>query len=123
MQHVNWCNDWSVAREMTTMNMLLLMIGCMLVTWIPRILPFLFVRAITLPQIVLRWLTYIPICILSALVFETIFNVGETVVTIDWLHLLALIPTFLIAIWTRSLSLTVVVGVVTMALLRLFVAQ
>lgn len=105
---------------MTTMTMMLLILGCMLVTWLPRILPFLFVRAIALPDIVMRWLRYIPICILSALVFETIFHVEGRIVTIDWLHSVALLPTLFIAIWTKSLSITVIVGVVTMALLRLF---
>lgn len=104
----------------TTTTMVLLIIGCMLVTWLPRILPFLFVRTVTLPDIVMRWLKYIPVCILSALVFETIFHVDGAFVTIDWLHATALLLTLFIAIWTKSLSITVIVGVVTMALLRLF---
>lgn len=106
---------------MTTMTMLLLIVGCMLVTWLPRVLPFLFVRAVTLRPIVLRWLQYIPICILSALVFETIFQVEGRFVTIDWLHAMALLPTFVVAIWTKSLSITVLVGVVTMACLRIMI--
>ncbi|OCS90422.1 AzlD domain-containing protein [Caryophanon latum] len=106
---------------MTTMTMLLLIVGCMVVTWLPRMLPFLVVRTVTLPPIVLRWLQYIPVCILSALVFETIFQVEERFVTINWLHAVALVPTFVVAIWTKSLSLTVVVGVVTMACLRIII--
>ena len=101
--------------------MLLLIVGCMVVTWLPRMLPFLVVRTVTLPPIVLRWLQYIPVCILSALVFETIFQVEERFVTINWLHAVALVPTFVVAIWTKSLSLTVVVGVVTMACLRIII--
>ena len=104
----------------TTTTMVLLIIGCMLVTWLPRILPFLFVRTVTLPDIVMRWLKYIPVCILSALVFETIFHADGAFVTIDWLHAAALLLTLFIAIWTKSLSITVIVGVVTMSLLRLF---
>ncbi|OCS83003.1 AzlD domain-containing protein [Caryophanon tenue] len=104
---------------MTTATMVGLIIGCMLVTWLPRILPFLFVRAITLPPILLRWLQYIPVCILSALVFDSVFEKRGNIVVIDWLHVIALVPTMLVAVKTRSLSLTVIVGVVTMALLRL----
>lgn len=104
------------------MTMIVLILGCMVVTWLPRILPFLFVRAVTLPSVVLRWLHYIPVCILSALVFDAIFEHNGAVVTIDWLYAAALLPTFIVAIWTKSLSLTVVIGVGTMAVLRLFFA-
>ena len=100
--------------------MLLLLLGCALVTWLPRILPFLFVKSVELPDIVLRWLKYIPICILSALVFEGLFEEKGTFVAVDGYHFFAAIPTLLVAVWTKSLSKTVVVGVASMALLRLF---
>ena len=105
---------------MTTVHMLLLIAGCALVTWLPRIIPFLFVKKVELPDIVLRWLKYIPICILSALVFEGLFEEKGHYVVVDGYHLFAAIPTLLIAVWTKSLSKTVIAGVVSMALLRLF---
>jgi branched-subunit amino acid transport protein len=103
----------------TTVNMLLLLMGCALVTWLPRIIPFLFVKSVELPDVVLRWLKYIPICILSALVFEGLFEEKGKFVVLDGLHLLAAFPTLLVAVWTKSLSKTVLVGVASMALLRL----
>lgn len=102
----------------TSFTMLLLIIGCALVTWIPRIIPFLVVRKIELPPIILRWLSYIPICILSALVFESIFHINEKSVTIHWMNLIALLPTLATAIFTKSLAKTVVVGVISMAILQ-----
>lgn len=103
---------------MTTWTMVLLILGCAVVTWVPRIVPFALVRNVKMPKIILRWLAYIPVCILSALVIESVLDAERTVVGIDWLHMLALVPTVLVAVWTKSLSKTVVVGVMTMAMLR-----
>ncbi|MDN4492267.1 AzlD domain-containing protein [Ureibacillus aquaedulcis] len=103
-----------------SLEMLLLMLGCALVTWVPRVTPFILVRNIQLPDVVLRWLAYIPVCILSALVLEALFHAEGNIVTFDWLNLAAFVPTLIIAIWTKSLSKTVIVGVITMAILRFF---
>ena len=104
-----------------SLSIILLMLGCALVTWVPRVVPFILVRNIQLPDVVLRWLAYIPVCILSALVLESLFQAEGNFVTFDWLNLLAFIPTLAVAIWTKSLSKTVIVGVITMAILRLFI--
>ena len=103
---------------MTTWTMFLLIIGCAVVTWIPRIMPFIFVKKVELPEVVLRWLKYIPVCILSALVFESLFYEGETFIVPDWPSLAAFVPTLIVALVTKSLSWTVVVGVVSMAIIR-----
>lgn len=104
----------------TTLSMFLLIMGCALVTWLPRIIPFILVRNIELPNIVLRWLQFIPVCILSALVFQSLLNTEGTVVTLNWESTIAFIPTLFVAIFTKSLSKTVVVGVLTVAILRNF---
>ncbi len=102
----------------TTLSMVLLMLGCAIVTWLPRVIPFILVRNVKLPDVVLRWLAYIPVCILSALVLESLFNEEGDFVTFDWFNIGALIPALFVAIVTKSLSKTVVVGVVAMAVLR-----
>ncbi len=104
----------------TSIWMVLVILGCAVVTWLPRILPFVFVKNVKMPDVVLRWLAYIPVCILSALVIEGMFVKEAQLVTIDWLHLCAFIPTLLVALVTKSLSKTVVAGVITMAALRFF---
>ncbi len=105
---------------MTTLPMVALIIGCALVTFIPRVLPFIFVRRIQLPDVVLKWLSYIPVCILTALVVENAILKTEQTLHIEWTVILALIPTLVTALWTKSLAITVVVGVVTMGLIRFF---
>lgn len=93
-------------------------IGCAVVTWLPRIIPFVFVRSVKLPEVVLKWLSFIPICILSALVVENLLNTDHSYVTLDWPVFTAFIPTLIIAVWTKSLSTTVIVGVISMATIR-----
>lgn len=103
---------------MTTLSMFLIILGCALVTWLPRIIPFVLVKAMPIPTIMMRFLAYIPVCILSALVYESLFEQGHTITTLNVLNTIAFVPTLFVAIWSRSLSKTVIVGVVTMAILR-----
>lgn len=105
----------------TTVYMVWLIIGCALVTWLPRVIPFIFVRNVKLPKIVLKWLSFIPVCILSALVIENLLDTDSgKVVTLNWPVFLTFVPTLIIALLTKSLSITVVAGVIIMAAVRYF---
>jgi len=103
---------------MSTNTIIWIILGSALVTWLPRIIPFIFVRKVKLPDVMLKWLSFIPICILSALVVENLLNTDQSFVTLDWPVFAAFIPTLIVAIWTKSLSTTVVVGVISMAAIR-----
>lgn len=105
----------------TTVYMVWLIIGCALVTWLPRVIPFILVRNVKLPEIVLKWLSFIPVCILSALVIENLLDTDSgRVVTLNWPVFLTFVPTLIIALLTKSLSITVVAGVIIMAAVRYF---
>lgn len=54
------------------------------------------------------------------LIAEHLFIHTTAGVTIHWMYLAVLLPTVLIAIWTKSLSLTVLVGVMLMGTARWF---
>ncbi|URN96385.1 MAG: AzlD domain-containing protein [Candidatus Pristimantibacillus lignocellulolyticus] len=100
-----------------------IVIGCAIVTWIPRIVPFILVKKVELPEVIMKWLSYIPICILTALIVEHVWIVdgtGISAISIDLPFIYALLPTVIVAIWSRSLSLTVLIGVIAMALVRYF---
>lgn len=93
--------------------------GCALVTWLPRIIPFLLAKKITFPKIVLDFLEYVPLCILFALLIDTFFTVQEgKVPQIAWLKLMVGVPTILIAVRTKDLMKTVLFGVLAMAIFR-----
>ncbi|MCR8657582.1 AzlD domain-containing protein [Paenibacillus endoradicis] len=108
----------------TTTSFIWIIIGCAIVTWLPRIAPFILVKKVVLPEVMMKWLSYIPICILTALIVENVWTIdgkGITAISIDLPFLYALIATVIVAIWSRSLSLTVLVGVIAMALVRYFI--
>ncbi|CAM4079097.1 AzlD domain-containing protein [Lederbergia lenta] len=100
------------------LTILIIILGCAVVTFIPRIIPFIVVRNLKLPVIVTKWLLFIPICIFTALIVDSIIMDGESLFSIDWKVLAAIIPTLMIALWTKSLSVTVIVGIVCMATVR-----
>jgi branched-subunit amino acid transport protein len=92
---------------------ILLIVGMGLVTYIPRYLPLFFLTQRNLPRWFIEWLDMIPVAILSALVFSEIFLSGSPS-HLDMLQIKSLvaIPTFLIAIKTKSLGGTVISGMI-----------
>ncbi|NEU26830.1 AzlD domain-containing protein [Paenibacillus polymyxa] len=100
-------------------NVLYIIVGGMIVTAIPRIIPFIVLQKLTLPKPVLQWLSYIPICIFTALVMENLLVRTETSVTLNGQVLIAVLPTLITALWSKNLLATVVVGIVSMAVVRL----
>ncbi|KAB7672487.1 AzlD domain-containing protein [Bacillus sp. B1-b2] len=96
-----------------------LLVGCMLVTLIPRVVPFLIARNFTISKPVEKWLSYLPVCIFTGLIVESLLNTEGAGFSIKWSVLLATIPTFIVAILSKSLLITVLVGVACMAVVRL----
>ncbi len=92
-----------------------------LVTYVPRLLPLLFLTAKTLPPIVNKWLGYVPTAVLAAMLFPSIIiKDKEVALGIDNLFLLAAIPAILVAWKTRSLFGTVITGMIMVATGRYF---
>ncbi|MCT4780478.1 MULTISPECIES: AzlD domain-containing protein [Exiguobacterium] len=103
------------------LELLILFAACGLVTLIPRILPFLLMHGLTLPRLLTEWLSFIPICLLSALFFQNLLLAqSDDYPTLSSLHLAASVPTVLVALTSKSLSFTVITGVMSMALIRFF---
>ena len=93
-----------------------------LVTWIPRVLPFILVKYKGLPPKVERFLKYLPVSIIFALILSSVTNAQRgQLPSFKWLDLLAVFPTTYIAFKYKNLILTVVCGVVLVALLRLVI--
>ncbi|MCC3358167.1 AzlD domain-containing protein [Bacillus sp. REN16] len=100
------------------LSILLIIVGCALVTFVPRVIPFIVIRNVKLPKIVIKWLSFIPVCIFAALIVDSFIIQDESLLSIDWKVLTAIIPTLVVALWTKSLSITVIVGIVSMASVR-----
>ena len=103
-----------------TSEYLLLLLACMVVTIIPRVLPFILVRNFTVPEAVEKWLSYLPVCIFTGLIVENLLSSSSGGLHVDWTVLAASIPTLLIALFTKSLLTTVLAGVFLMAAIRFF---
>ncbi|HCU7752556.1 TPA: AzlD domain-containing protein [Staphylococcus aureus] len=106
----------------THMNMLILILLCGIVTLLIRIIPFIMISKVQLPDVVVRWLSFIPITLFTALVIDSIIQQtphGERY-TLNIPYIIALIPTVILSIITRSLTITIISGIVIMAALRFF---
>lgn len=102
---------------------LAIFLGMALVTYLPRMAPLVVLSRFRLPPLLLRWLAFVPVSVLAALLAKELFvNSGRLEVSLTHPHLLAAVPAFVVAARTRSLMGTVIAGIVAMALIRLFVA-
>lgn len=92
-------------------EVLLLIIGMALVTYIPRWAPLFFLSGRELPGWFVEWLDLIPVAILSALVVPELLTSGHPRhMDIFQPGLLVAIPTFFFALKTKSLAGTVILG-------------
>ncbi|HFI0126317.1 TPA: AzlD domain-containing protein [Streptococcus suis] len=101
-------------------SILLIILVSALVTWVPRVLPFVLTQNKSLPPKLVKFLSFLPITIIFALTLSSIMD--EEVGSLPNLlpvESLALIPTFLVVLRTKNILLAVVVGVLTTAALRL----
>ncbi len=101
-------------------EVLLIILGTAAVTVIPRVLPLVLLSRIRLPESVVRWLSFVPIAVLGALLAQAVvLPDGRFSLPPQNLAMIAIIPVFAIAVRTKSLVGTVLGGVAVMALLRL----
>ncbi len=101
-------------------RLIIIFLGMAAATYFPRLIPLVALSKIELPRVVMRWLSYLPVAILSALIFPgAIQRAGAIDVSPGNPGLWALIISFGVAVKTRNLILTVVVGGVAMYLVQL----
>lgn len=100
----------------------LLILLMTVVTFIPRVLPVLILSRRNLPEPIERWLSYVPVAVLAALLAPALFApTGElTILFSDNPAFWVSIPVFLIAFLARNLFATVLIGMTLIALLRWF---
>ncbi|BBI33970.1 AzlD domain-containing protein [Cohnella abietis] len=101
-------------------DVFLIIIGSALVTFLPRVLPLIVLSRMELPEWGIRWLNYVPISVMAALIGQELFVQDEHFSLLNYIELLAAIPTVLIAMKTKSLLGTVVAGMVSIMVLRYF---
>ena len=94
-------------------------LGMTLVTCVPRIAPMVALASRTLPGPVVRWLSYVPTAVLSAMLFPSLLLTdGSFDFSGENYFLWASIPAILLAWRTRSFFGTVALGMGLVALGR-----
>jgi len=96
---------------MVSREYLAVILGMGLVTFLPRWLPLVYLTKRSLPSWLAEWLDFIPAAILSAILLPALVSDSATRSVDLWRpEFIVAIPTFLIAILTKSLGGTVIVG-------------
>ncbi|GAK48594.1 putative membrane protein [Secundilactobacillus oryzae JCM 18671] len=99
----------------------LAIVVCGFVTIASRVLPFILVKQFELPAFIVKFLSFMPITIMSALMFENMLIARSGQLPLfDWQNIWAAIPAVIAGILTKSLLVIVVVGIVAMAALRFY---
>ncbi len=101
-------------------RLVLCILGMAVVTALPRVLPITLLSGRTLPPFLLRWLSFVPVAVLAALLApEILLRDGRLYIAADNFFLLATVPTLLVAWRTGSFFGAVAAGMGAVALLRL----
>lgn len=103
-----------------SMYLILITLSCFVLTWIIRVSPFVLLSKADLLESVIKWLQYVPVCLFTALILEGMLNQeGNAGFTLNFESIIVAIPTILIALIFRSLTITVIAGMFIMAIVRL----
>lgn len=102
------------------MNEWLLVFLMAAVTYLPRYLPLALAGRVRMPPTLERALDYVPIAVLTAIVAQTaIIHDGAPDISLGNLHAVAALAAFIAALVWRRLFVTIAVGLVSFAILRL----
>lgn len=105
---------------MDQQTIFLTLVGMLAVTYVPRALPVLALSRRTLPEAVVRWLSFIPAAVLAAmLVPSLVAGHAGLDFSIDNIFLWSALPTALVCWKTRSFVGAIVTGMGCVALGRL----
>ncbi len=103
---------------MSETSIWIMIIGVSIVSILPRILPVALFSRFEFPAPLKRWLSFVAPAVLSSLTALSVLAPdGYIDISIQNMYIWAFIPTILTAIKTRSLFYSLLVGIVTMALL------
>lgn len=93
--------------------------ACILVTLVAKILPITFLNADNLPPFLRRWLDFVPVAVMAALVGSDVFFYdGRLNLSLSNLYLVVSLPTLLCAWLTKNYFLTIAVGLILIIVAR-----
>lgn len=110
--------------QMTSFNHFILIILSMCVAYIPRFIPLRIFSIRKIPEWFNEWMKYVPVSLFTALVVKDVFmdTTNYTFVGLDHIaKILASLIVIVVAYRSRSMGLSVVIGLVAVAILSMFV--
>ncbi|UQS84965.1 AzlD domain-containing protein [Apilactobacillus apisilvae] len=96
---------------------------CFLVALIPRFVPLSFFRTRKIPKWFNEWMSYVPIALFTSLVVKDLVITSSYGLSVSGKapELIASLIVFVIAYWTRSMALSVILGLGSVILLALII--
>lgn len=106
------------------LSILIIILGSAFAVLLLRIIPLAFLSRFTLPKPFIKWLSYVPIAVLAALLSQSVLLTnGQINLTINNVYLIAIFPTLIVAILTRNILLTVITGIIFVAVFRIILGN
>lgn len=103
---------------MSETNIWFMIIGVSAVSLLPRILPVAFLSHFEFPPLLQRWLSFVAPAVLGALTAMSILAPqGRIYINSSNIYIWVFIPTLFVAIKSRSLFLSLLTGIGSMAIL------
>lgn len=95
--------------------------ACVVVTVLPKVVPITFLHGDKLPLILRKWLDFIPVAVMAALVGPDIFIYdGQFNLSTSNLFLMVSIPSLAVACIFKNYFLTIAVGLALVIVARYF---
>ncbi len=93
-----------------------------LVTYLVRLAPFLVIRAIRLPESVIKWIHYLGEGIIVSLLIPFLLLEGDKVnISLGNIKIISSLFCILVALLTKSMICTILIGIVITIVLHSFV--
>lgn len=108
--------------HMSSMDHLILVLLSMVVAFLPRFIPLRIFSTREIPQWFNEWMKYVPVSLFTALVVKDIFidTDNYTFIGLGYMaKIIAAIGVIIVAYRSRSMGLSVVLGLVAVALLAM----
>jgi len=96
-----------------------LVLGMAITNTVIRLVPIAAISRLELPEVALRWLSYIPVSVMAAIVATQVLRPGGNwMLRPDNPYLLASVPTAIVYHFTRSFFGAIVAGILSFLALR-----
>lgn len=100
-------------------HIFLTLLGMQAVTYLPRLLPILWLSSRVLPPMIVTWLHYVPVAVLAAMLFPALLvQDGQISCGLSNIFFWAAWPTLFVVWKTRSFFGAVLVGMTVVAMVR-----